>query len=164
MHKPAIGFFLALFVLLFSGAVLAWPATVHHVADGDTVTVIRTATGEKFRVRMAGYDAPEVSHGRGQPSQAFGQASKKYFAGLLGRGRVGVHPNGTRSYDRIVATITVDGLDVGQRMVKAGMAWNYARYAPDYAQAQAQAKRQHKGLWRDANPTPPWQWRHQEKR
>jgi len=42
------------------------------------------------------------------------------------------------------------------------MAWTYVKYAkpnsPLYAY-EAAAKSKHLGLWADAHPIPPWEWR-----
>src|SRR5262245_65632937 len=47
-------------------------------------------------------------------------------------------------------------------LVKAGMAWWYRPYAPNdptLAQLEAEARTAKRGLWADAQPVPPWQWR-----
>lgn len=62
----------------------------------------------------------------------------------------------------------VNGVDVNLQQVKAGVAWWYRDYAKEqspedrrlYEQAEQQARMQRVGLWRDAEPIPPWDWRH----
>ena len=46
-------------------------------------------------------------------------------------------------------------------MIKLGMAWHFKKYSKDklYAQLEAQARKQQKGLWQLPNPVPPWEWR-----
>src|SRR5262245_50652861 len=47
-------------------------------------------------------------------------------------------------------------------LVKAGMAWWYRPYAPNdptLAQLEAEARTAKHGLWADAHPVPPWEWR-----
>jgi nuclease-like protein/metal binding Ada-like protein len=52
-------------------------------------------------------------------------------------------------------------------IINRGMAWFYRFYAKElrpgdatvYDQAEAQAKREKRGLWADAEPTPPWDFR-----
>jgi len=44
------------------------------------------------------------------------------------------------------------------------MAWAYRRflqgpYASDYLDAETRARARRLGLWRDANPQPPWEFR-----
>jgi Staphylococcal nuclease homologue. len=51
-------------------------------------------------------------------------------------------------------------------MIKAGMAWHSKKYSSDkeYADSETQARRKKIGLWIDANPIAPWDWRkHPEK-
>jgi len=47
-------------------------------------------------------------------------------------------------------------------MVRAGLAWAYARYLrdPRIAALEREARVARRGLWRDPNPTPPWSYRH----
>ena len=61
----------------------------------------------------------------------------------------------------------VDGTDACLEQIKAGLAWHYKRYASeqpaqdkaDYAAAEDKAKGERIGLWSDARPTVPWDWR-----
>ena len=51
--------------------------------------------------------------------------------------------------------------------IKAGMSWHYKKYQNEqsdedrklYAQAEAKAREEKRGLWIDADPIPPWVWR-----
>ena len=139
----------------------AFPATVTKIADGDTFTV-RTDHDTR-RIRIFGIDAPE----HGQPG---GTAAKKDLAALIAGKTVDIEPpphhrKFPRSYDRIVATVTVDGTDVGWSMISLGDAWAYDEFDPParYDDAMAQAQSLHIGLWADANPLPPWDWRHMRR-
>ena len=46
-------------------------------------------------------------------------------------------------------------------MIKQGMAWHFKKYSTDplYASLEIAARKNKTGLWQDANPTPPWEWR-----
>lgn len=46
-------------------------------------------------------------------------------------------------------------------MVQEGMAWHYKQYSKDeaLAKAETEAKEKKRGLWADANPIPPWDFR-----
>ena len=61
-----------------------------------------------------------------------------------------------------IGTVTYAGIDANAEQVRRGMAWVYDRYArqdsPLYA-LQDQARAIKAGLWRDAQPVPPWEWR-----
>ncbi|EHL97191.1 nuclease-like protein [Acetobacteraceae bacterium AT-5844] len=66
-------------------------------------------------------------------------------------------------YDRTVGRIYTGPVDVNAEMVRQGMAWVYTRYNrdPELPRLQAEAKAARRGLWREANPVPPWDWRRQ---
>jgi endonuclease YncB( thermonuclease family) len=51
-------------------------------------------------------------------------------------------------------------------MVRDGWAWWDRRYAPKSAvldEAEAEARKEKRGLWHDKNPEPPWEYRKQER-
>jgi endonuclease YncB( thermonuclease family) len=58
-------------------------------------------------------------------------------------------------------------LDVGLEQIRAGMAWHYKEYQHEqttqdrlvYRDEEDAAKAARRGLWRDAKPVPPWEWR-----
>lgn len=148
--------------LLFSApGAWAWPATVDHVADGDTLTVYNDETGERVRVRVASIDAPEIEHGSNRPGQPYGHKSTLAMTRFVSNGRVDIKPTGSRSYDRIVAYVTVDGRDAGTMLVASGLAWREPRYDRDhrYSAPQKKARAAKRGLWDQANPIAPWRWR-----
>lgn len=75
-------------------------------------------------------------------------------------------------YGRNVGRVWVDNVDVNLAQVEDGYAWHYAQYAKKnqsasdfqaYQQAEHAARQNHLGLWQDANPTAPWEYR-QSKR
>ena len=129
------------------------------VADGDTVTVL-DATNTQWKIRLMGIDAPEKK-------QAFGSKSKEYLSGLAFNKQVTVEYNKQDRYGRTVGKIIINGMDANLEQVKAGMAWHYKQYQREqsaddriiYAQAEEQARRARRGLWIDADPTPPWEYR-----
>jgi endonuclease YncB( thermonuclease family) len=126
------------------------------VADGDTLTVLRGS--EQVEVRLVAIDAPEKA-------QAFGQKSKQALAGLVHGRDVQVVEHGLDKYQRTLGRIYLDGLDVNAEQVRQGMAWVFRRYSKDAGliQLEAEAREQRRGLWRDSEPVPPWEWRKQKK-
>jgi hypothetical protein len=61
------------------------------------------------------------------------------------------------------------GVNLNQEMVKRGMAWWYREYAKDsktLSKLESEALQAGRGLWSQANPIPPWEFRRgeQEKR
>jgi endonuclease YncB( thermonuclease family) len=68
--------------------------------------------------------------------------------------------------------VLVGGGDVGLAQIQAGMAWFFRRYANElpperrreYADMEAQAQNEGRGLWADAQAVPPWEWRADHRR
>jgi len=147
-----------LFVLLASASALAaapFPAKVVHIADGDTITVLRGR--EQIKIRLNGIDCPESR-------QPWGRKAKRFTADLVGMKTVQVQPIDKDRYGRLVAVVSLPetGQVLGLELVRAGLAWWYRRYAPkdqDLREAEERAKAARKGLWADPNPIPPWEWR-----
>jgi endonuclease YncB( thermonuclease family) len=135
---------------------------VVHVADGDTLTVL-DATNTQQRIRLAGIDAPEKG-------QAFGDASRKYLAGLVAGQRINVEWHKHDRFGRIVGKVLRDGTDVCLEQVRAGMAWHFKKYQHEqtpedrgvYAETEDRARAGKAGLWRDSRPLPPWEFRKQK--
>jgi methylphosphotriester-DNA--protein-cysteine methyltransferase len=85
---------------------------------------------------------------------------------VLGK-QVAIFWNKVDKYRRTVGTIKIDGRDMNIEQVKAGLAWHFKKYADEqeprdritYAAAEEQARAAKLGLWQDANPTAPGDWR-----
>jgi endonuclease YncB( thermonuclease family) len=129
------------------------------VADGDTITLL-DADKRQHRIRLDGIDAPEKA-------QAFGDRSRQSLRALAHDHAAVAHCPKLDKYGRRVCRVLVDGQDVGLEQVRRGMAWHFKRYeneqTPDdryaYAEAEAEARAERLGLWRDAEPEPPWAFR-----
>lgn len=159
-----VPFFFVLFLAVaFRGPALAEShgAKIVGVADGDTVTAL-LGTGQSVDVRLEGIDAPE--HG-----QAFASASQQHLSGLVLAKDVNLDCGGGYSYNRLVCKILLpNGEDVDLDEIKAGMAWHYKQYqrlqtATDraaYGAAEDAARRARIGLWADATPVQPQDFRH----
>ena len=132
---------------------------VIHIADGDTITVL-DASNQQHKIRLAGIDAPEKK-------QAYGRVSGKRLADLVAGKAVSVEWSKHDKYQRIVGKVLQNGQDACLEQIKAGLAWHYKKYEneqtpPDrsrYAAAEDEARTARRGLWKDANPVPPWEWR-----
>ena len=160
---------LPLFALLLSLAACAQPpisytARVTGVHDGDTVRVT-DAHGAKRRIRLAYIDAPELD-------QAHGIASRDALRQLVEQQTVRLTIHDTDRYQRQVATITLGGQDINRAQIESGNAWHYRSIArkrqnptdyAQYSQAEARAKQERIGLWRDKNPLAPWAYRQQQR-
>lgn len=129
----------------FAGRVLA-------VDDGDTVRVQRGA-GE-VRVRIFGVDAPEAT-------QAYGPEARDVARRLLLDRQVTVVMKDVDQYGRLVASLQVNGRDIGPELIAAGAAWNYPQFSRDdrFAALEAAARRARRGLWALPDPMAPWLFR-----
>lgn len=136
--------------------------TVTRVFDGDTVTLV-TPEGTKLRVRLYGIDAPEIRHEK-VPGQPFGkEATAALELLVLGR-RVTVDIVDIDAHRRMVGIVHRSGMDINRAMIRKGYAWAYRRYlsspyASLYIDAENEAREKRRGLWRQANPDPPWEFK-----
>jgi endonuclease YncB( thermonuclease family) len=123
------------------------------VHDGDTLRALDEGNVER-KVRLVGIDAPELG-------QAFGRVSRDRLRELALRQRVVVELHDRDRYGRELATVVIDGASINRQMVAEGMAWHFTRYSADadLAAAEAAARAARIGLWSDAAPVAPWQWR-----
>jgi endonuclease YncB( thermonuclease family) len=138
-----------------AGAILR-PAAQHRVLkvhDGDSVTLL--SDGVQHEARLAGIDAPELR-------QESGRDAKSTLAALVEGRVVTFTDTGHDRYHRNLVRMHVEGMDVNAEMVRRGMAWKYSAYTSDpvLAAAEQEARRFRRGLWSQANPVPPWEWRH----
>ena len=125
---------------------------VVSVHDGDTITV-RT-TKATVHVRLADIDCPEIG-------QAYSARAKEFTSNLVFDRDVSVETRGLDQYNRVIGRVVVDGKDVSEALVRAGLAWVYSRGAPDaiLSDAERSARARRTGLWADPSPVPPWTWR-----
>ena len=100
------------------------------VTDGDT---FRLESGE--RIRIAGIDAPETHRDQAKCAGevVLGLRAKDRATSLLAGRNVTFHRVG-RSYNRTVATVSIDGRDVGSELVRMGIAewWPRGRPKPGW--------------------------------
>lgn len=127
---------------------------VTYITDGDTLWVHPLSGGAPFKVRLEGLDAPEIC-------QAWGPQSRDALLARLDHRSVSVAIHRHDDYGRAVATIALDGEDVADWMVRQGHAWSYRyrRSRGPYAVQEAQARRALRGLFADAAPQYPRDFR-----
>lgn len=125
------------------------------VKDGDTLALL-TARKEEVTVRLFGVDAPEKK-------QAFGERARQFVSDTVFGKNVRVHPHARDRYGRVVADVYLeDDSRLNTLLVREGLAWWYKAYAPNDTElqhAEAQARSEQRGLWRDPDPVPPWEFR-----
>jgi endonuclease YncB( thermonuclease family) len=140
---------------------------VRAVYDGDTI-LLATREESRLKVRLYGIDAPETAK-PDSPGQPFGTIAKRTLMyKIMGR-QVSAEIVDIDQYQRAVAIIRYAGRDINREMAAEGMAWAYRHYlegayASEYIGAENRARSRRAGLWRDANPQPPWEFRRLHKR
>lgn len=146
---------------------------VISVHDGDTFTIL-ACDSLKLNVRLWGIDAPELK-------QPYGIEARECLRGLIMGTDVVVFIEGHEKYGRLLGTLRTHPIDfteprcVNEMMVYFGYAWVYTPnikqsdnrqvdYAFLFNTSQTKAMSYFMGLWADANPTPPWEYRKNKKK
>lgn len=132
---------------------------VIRVSDGDTIAVLDEYKST-YKIRFEGIDAPESK-------QDFGQKAKQSLSDLVFGKQVVVITSKVDKYGRFVGKVMLGETDINLAQLKGGFAWHYKKYADEqkeadrilYAKTELEAKAAKIGLWADAAPTPPWDWR-----
>ena len=120
-----------------------------YVMDGDTFK-----SGET-RVRLWGIDAPE----KGQP---YADEARARLKELIEGKAVRLEWKDKDQHSREVAIVYAGSTNINLQMVKEGLAWHYAYFAPDardLAAAEKAARKKRKGLWADDEPVNPYEFR-----
>lgn len=138
-----------------NSALVDFSGNVVKISDGDTVQVMRD--GRAVKIRLYGIDAPEKT-------QAFGQRAKQFTGEAVFGKVVTVKVHDTDRYGRTVAEIIEpDGKSLNEELVRAGLAWwyrNFAKKEQRFEVLEQEARAAKRGLWADAHPVPPWEFRH----
>ena len=128
---------------------------VDRVIDGDTIVL---TTGEKIRYLLI--DAPETTNGH---NDCYGSNASTFNSDLVLNKTVGLSYDEqcTDMYGRLLAYVSVDGMDVNELMVQRGYACvlfippdGKSRY-DEFKMYQADAKAMSKGIWGSCDPLPP---------
>ena len=145
-----------LLALLILAVPSGWAETlvgkVVRVSDGDTLTLL--IDRKQVSVRLLEIDAPEKK-------QAFGQRSRESLAQMCAAQSAVVQSSGRDKYGRVLGRVQCQGIDANAEQVRRGMAWVFDRYVTDRSlyRLQDEARAAHRGLWNDAHPMAPWEWR-----
>ena len=90
-----------------------------YVIDGDTFGI-----GSE-RIRILGLDAPETHPSRCTQEAQLGNAATAKLTALLESGTVTMSGSGHDRYGRELRRVFVNGADVAQTMIAAGLARSY---------------------------------------
>lgn len=149
---------IAVSIPLFAQAELIQGKVV-GVSDGDTITILNSSNTQ-YKIRLSGIDSPKKK-------QAFGQKSKENLSRLVFAKIVNADCAKKDRYQRFLCKIIVNGVDANLEQLKDGFSWLYKTYQRDqiesdrqlYANAEDVARGRRKGLWSEANPIEPWEFR-----
>eukprot|EP00002_Diphylleia_rotans_P026606 TRINITY_DN5312_c0_g2_i3.p1 TRINITY_DN5312_c0_g2~~TRINITY_DN5312_c0_g2_i3.p1 ORF type:complete len:202 (-),score=34.08 TRINITY_DN5312_c0_g2_i3:126-731(-) len=127
-----------------------------NVVDGDTLDVLVAEGNELiwYRIRLRGVDAPEKN-------QDYGSQSADCLSKLALAQYVSLLSYGGDPYGRVVADVQVSSTNVQIELLKEGLAWHHDYYDKrvELKAAMDEARTKKRGLWKDANATPPWEHR-----
>ncbi|WP_333863606.1 thermonuclease family protein [Sphingobacterium sp.] len=150
--------FYILFLLPLNSISQTLKGKVIRIADGDTITIL-DSNKSQIRIRLYGIDCPENG-------QDFGNVAKKYTSELCFAKTISVGIKDRDQYGRIVGIVwTEDSINVNLASLKEGLAWHYKHFdhSDEFAQAEYLAKLEKRGLWKQPNAIPPWEFRREKK-
>lgn len=126
------------------------------MSDGDSGRCV-TTDGERHRVRLAGIDAGEVApytRCRQRPNVWACSAPARSTAIQASDRARQLATNGARCtvknrdrFQRIVATCTVNGRDLGAMLVSEGLAISETNYGDPYRAQENAARERGRGMW-----------------
>jgi endonuclease YncB( thermonuclease family) len=133
-------------------------AKVVEIVDGNTMIVINV--NRRIKIVLKGSDAPE-------DSQLFYDVARQHLADLVLGKEVLVDYTELGRDGHLVAKVFCNEMDVGQQMIRDGVAWYDRAYEKDLSQLERQlyeeseqaARSEHRGIWQEAAPVAPWQFR-----
>lgn len=149
---------------------------VKRVSDGDTL-VASDSAGKEIKVRFACVDAPEIAHTNAEKNSIVSAQKNQFKWGnqaqqrtqqlvKQGGGRVVLTVTDTDRYGRQVSEIRLpNGTFVQEVLTREGLAMVYRPYlkncpsASVLEQAEAEAKKNRRGVWGDSKFVPAWDFR-----
>jgi endonuclease YncB( thermonuclease family) len=131
---------------------------VREVHDGRTITVENT--GRRIKVVLKGMDAPEQD-------QPYGEVALRHLSSLIFNKQVALEYTGLDAGSLLVARVICEDRDISLQMIRDGAAWFDKSYGNDlseqerrlYMDSEQAARSEHRGIWQDSSPIPPWEWR-----
>ncbi|MEG3841411.1 thermonuclease family protein [Microcoleus sp. herbarium14] len=149
---------------------------VKRISDGDTL-VASDSAGKEIKVRFACVDAPEVAHTNAEKNSKASALKNQFKWGnqalqrtqqLVKQGgdRVVLTVTDTDRYGRKVSEVRLqNGTFVQEVLTREGLAMVYRPYlkncpsASVLEQAEAEAKKNRRGVWGDSKFVPAWDFR-----
>lgn len=134
---------------------ITFEATVTGIKDGDTIELLKD--NEKLTLRLSEIDCPEKN-------QPYGKHAKKFVSDFCFNQKVQVMIEKEKEkdqYGRYLGKVKIGFKVLQEELLKNGLAWHYKKYSTDeyLEKLENDARKSKIGLWKDSNPTPPWDWR-----
>ncbi len=132
---------------------------ITKVQDGNTFWV-ELSNGETDSVKFYGIDCPELK-------QQYGIAAKEHLESQVHR-EVELKYKGRDRDNYMLAIVTYttkkgEKIILNEELLANGYAWkNKFTDEKSYEKLEKQARKSKVGLWRNDNPTPPWEYRKQK--
>lgn len=128
--------------------------------DGDSLKWDGTS------IRLYGIDAPELSQtckNKNDDLWKCGRDAREAMKDMVKNGVVCEQEDYDSKYNRPVAIcMSKDGVDVGQQLVRQGLALAYRHYSDKYVKDEDIARAEGVGMW-SGKFIEPWQWRRGER-
>ncbi|EHP85846.1 nuclease (SNase domain protein) [Geobacter metallireducens RCH3] len=144
---------------------------VVKVVDGDTITI--DSEGTRVKVRLYGIDAPEtekINRKTGvvtKPGQPFGEEAFHALADKVSNKSVRLEVMGIDKYRRSVSFVWLGDRNINREMVREGWSWAFRKYLDRFSayflDDEDIARSEKRGIWQDADPEPPWEFRKRTK-
>lgn len=147
------------FVICFSITADATTLQAKVVAVKTGNTIIVSNTNRSVKVRLKSVAPPEAG-------QAFAEVARDHLQALVLDQTVTVdYTHLTDGY--FESRVLLNGIDIGSQMLRDGVAWfdhatDYELSESDrdlYARCEQAARAEKRGLWQDASPLAPWEYR-----
>jgi hypothetical protein len=102
-----------------------------------------------------------------ESNQDYGSRAKQSLSDLVFGKTVTVTSSKKDRYGRTLGKVALDGKNINLGQINRGMAWFYRFFASAlsredataYEQAEAQARKERRGMWADGEQMPPWDYR-----
>jgi endonuclease YncB( thermonuclease family) len=119
------------------------------VVDGDTLVI--ECDQDRRTVELAEVDAPELE-------QPWGKEVRNFVRDLV-KGRQVELEVIEQTDGPVQVRVTVNGQDLSEMLVSRGLAWVPEDGDNELSELCDRARNMPCGLWNDADPTPPWEFR-----
>lgn len=129
--------------------------TVAKVIDGDTIDL--NINGKTERIRLVGIDTPEKNDPR-KTVECFSSEASAKLTELTKDKKIELEADGSQDnkdkYSRLLRYLWVDGVNINQKMIEEGYAYEYTyklpyKYQTAFKATQKKASDANKGLWAD---------------